>query len=419
MATQIEWRAEGIGTTEPDRTKLNFSNAIFQRTVIVEGTSDANMTFPTALGQPYIYIFRRNLPVTFNIKDSDGKEFTLYLDSGLYDVLEGEDMMVIPTFPPEFPTEPEPTPSFPKTISRGTYSFEARNDEEERQIKEFLGIDPSGVDLDTYVSELNKTELTDWWLYWSVVFQGLGREDIKTFVNAKLLEYQEVAEPSPTTSGTIEITEEDFIGEEGSFLNPRRINPFSEVGQRLAEEASARRAENPFGIENITATLQAIGLTAAPAIMATLTGLLGGVTVPTTAGAATTAGGGLAAGLGIAGLSISAATAKLAVKGAMGVAGFDGIMVWMASDNVLTGTAFTLRKLREAVKSGAITQEEALTETELVQGWIDAATKLVETSAELNPFILPFRNILLINADKAQKDFDIEVALIKKTFPKK
>jgi len=129
--------------------------------------------------------------------------------------------------------------------------------------------------------------------------------------------------------------------------------------------------------------------------------------------------GGLATGLGIAGMSIPKATEKLAVRGAMGIAGFDGIMVWMASDNVLTGTAFTLRKLREAVKAGALTQKEALKETELVQVWITRARKLVETSVALNPFIMPFGGILLINADKSQKDFDLEVKLIKKTFPKK
>ena len=126
-------------------------------------------------------------------------------------------------------------------------------------------------------------------------------------------------------------------------------------------------------------------------------------------------GAGLIQGLGIAGLTIPAATAKLAVKGAMGIAGLDGIMVWMASDNVLTGTAFTLKKLRESVEMGAITHEEALKETRLVQQWINAARSVVETSAKFNPFIMPFKNILLINADKAQKDFDLEVKLIRNT----
>ena len=137
------------------------------------------------------------------------------------------------------------------------------------------------------------------------------------------------------------------------------------------------------------------------------------------AGGVAAGGGGFALGLGIQGLSISAATAKLAVRGAMGIAGFNGIMVWMASDNILTGTAFTMKKLKDSISKGVLTQKQALREADKVQGWIDAATKLVKTSAALNPFILPFRNILLINAKKSQKDFDLEVGLIKKTFPKK
>ena len=173
-----------------------------------------------------------------------------------------------------------------------------------------------------------------------------------------------------------------------------------------------------FSAENIGIALKAVaGGIIGSGILNVLAGtanIVGGGIQITSAGTA----GGFASGLGIAGLSIREAVGKLAVKGAMGIAGFDGIMVWMASDNVLTGTAFTMKKLRDAVKAGILTRREMDKEIRIVQGWIDAATKLVEVSASLNPFIIPFRRILLINAEKSQKDFDLEVELIDIEFEK-
>jgi len=130
-------------------------------------------------------------------------------------------------------------------------------------------------------------------------------------------------------------------------------------------------------------------------------------------------GTGLLTGATIGGVAATGVAGSTALKGATAVSGVDTIMVWMASDNVLTGTAFTLRKLREAVKSGAISQSSALAEARLVQTWITYATEFVDNSIELNPILLPFARILKVNAAKAQKDYDLEVKLIKKTFPKK
>ncbi len=218
---------------------------------------------------------------------------------------------------------------------------------------------------------------------------------------------EEEPEEEPEKEKLHEIKESDFTGTVGSLTNPYRLKIGTETWKRIGKALSEERAADLFGAANIKATLQSLGLVAGTGIITGLTSLF----AAGTAGVATTSGA-LASGLGIAGLSIPAAAAKLAVKGAMGIAGFDGIMVWMASDNVLTGTAFTVKKLREAVKAKVLNRREVNEELDIVQQWIDAATKLVEISAAVNPFIIPFRRILLINAEKAQKDFDLEKELI-------
>jgi len=94
-----------------------------------------------------------------------------------------------------------------------------------------------------------------------------------------------------------------------------------------------------------------------------------------------------------------------------GVLTGSGIVAWLASDNVLTGTTFTMRKLRDSVVDET-TREEALEETEEVQSWIDTATTFVNVATRINPLLWPFRHIFMVNARKAQVDFDLEVMLI-------
>ncbi|KKL10880.1 hypothetical protein LCGC14_2551400, partial [marine sediment metagenome] len=139
----------------------------------------------------------RNLPVTFTTKDSVGTEFLLKMGTSRYNVMEGEAMMVIPQFPPPAPPPPEPPPEYPKTVSRGAYSYEARNLEEEKQFKEFLGIDPAGDDLDTWLSKRDKAGLEQWHDYWFKIFTNLERHDVLGFIDSKRDEYLAKLEPPP------------------------------------------------------------------------------------------------------------------------------------------------------------------------------------------------------------------------------
>lgn len=98
---------------------------------------------------------------------------------------------------PRAPTEPE----YPKNIKREPYLFTVGNAEEETQVKDFLGIEPAGVDLDTHVSRLDEDGLNKWWAYWARTFEALGREDIKLFVDEKWKEYKaKLVEPEPEIS---------------------------------------------------------------------------------------------------------------------------------------------------------------------------------------------------------------------------
>ena len=169
-------------------------------------------------------------------------------------------------------------------------------------------------------------------------------------------------------------------------------------GKDILAPQLTEEEKRPFGERNVktgfTAIFGALGLGALTS------GILSFLT-----GAGISTGGGIIAGI---------TTGKVVSA----IAGFDGIMVWMASDNILSGTAFTLRKLREAIKVGAVSAREARKELERVQEWITRATAFVKDSATINPIILPFKNILLLNADKAQKDYDLEKILIEAAIKK-
>lgn len=82
--------------------------------------------------------------------------------------------------PPVTPPSP-----YPKAITRGAYSFNANNANEEAKINEFLGISPAGYDLDTYLAGKTAQQKVDWANYWNNIFKPLGRTDIIDFIESK------------------------------------------------------------------------------------------------------------------------------------------------------------------------------------------------------------------------------------------
>ena len=77
----------------------------------------------------------------------------------------------------------KPEPGYPKQICRDPYCFTVNNQAEEEQMNDFLGIDPPGEDIDTYLSKLTLIELDEWKNYWVSIWNSLGRSDMILFVN--------------------------------------------------------------------------------------------------------------------------------------------------------------------------------------------------------------------------------------------
>jgi hypothetical protein len=72
---------------------------------------------------------------------------------------------------------------YPFIIVRGLRSYKVYNEREAKQVRDFLGIEPVGTDLDTYVSRLDLQGLENWKNYWVKVFGELGRTDLVNEVN--------------------------------------------------------------------------------------------------------------------------------------------------------------------------------------------------------------------------------------------
>ena len=81
-------------------------------------------------------------------------------------------------------------PGYPKDVVREPYSFTARNLEEETQLKEFVGIDPPGDDMDTWLSRKDLAGLEQWKDYWFDIFGSYGRADLLTFIDNKFVDYK-------------------------------------------------------------------------------------------------------------------------------------------------------------------------------------------------------------------------------------
>ena len=72
------------------------------------------------------------------------------------------------------------------------YCFTIYNSDEERQINDFLGIDPAGNDIDTYLAALTQAQLEEWKNYWVDIWTTLNRNDIVNFVIGMYDTYKKV-----------------------------------------------------------------------------------------------------------------------------------------------------------------------------------------------------------------------------------
>ncbi len=86
--------------------------------------------------------------------------------------------------------------------------------------------------------------------------------------------------------------------------------------------------------------------------------------------------------------------------------GTDVLGAWLASDNIITGTGFFINSVVEGVETGRLTKDEAFTRIDEAQGFKDSAERFVRISGSVNPLLIPFKKLLLINADIAQGRLD-------------
>ena len=94
---------------------------------------------------------------------------------------------------------------YPKEICRDPYCFMVNNSTEEIQMNEFLGIDPPGMDLDSYLEGSTPEQLVYWRDYWISIWTQLHRQDIVDFVIMKYNEYAGIVS-ADITSFTITST---------------------------------------------------------------------------------------------------------------------------------------------------------------------------------------------------------------------
>ncbi len=78
---------------------------------------------------------------------------------------------------------------YPIEICRDPYCFMVNNQAEEIQMNEFLGIDPVGMNLDSYLASSTLDQLDVWKNYWVNIWTQLHRADIVEFVIMKYNEY--------------------------------------------------------------------------------------------------------------------------------------------------------------------------------------------------------------------------------------
>ena len=91
-----------------------------------------------------------------------------------------------------------PSPSFTsETISRGPYSFIAHTSYEVSILKNFLGIDPAGVDMDSYLRNLSPFQIHEWRDgYFHLFSNFVDKLSLITFLQAKHDQYTTVM-PAP------------------------------------------------------------------------------------------------------------------------------------------------------------------------------------------------------------------------------
>ena len=92
--------------------------------------------------------------------------------------------------------------------------------------------------------------------------------------------------------------------------------------------------------------------------------------------------------------------------------GISGMTVWLASDNIISGTDVFTRDLVDFVNFGQMTAEDALTLLEQQQHYKNLATERLNLETRRNPLLWAFKDTYTQNAQKAQTSLDLRRELL-------
>lgn len=91
-----------------------------------------------------------------------------------------------------------------------------------------------------------------------------------------------------------------------------------------------------------------------------------------------------------------------------GIAGTDGIMAWLASDNILTGANMYANNLGDAVTFGQMSPQEALVQIQELKETANNASNFVKLSSRVNPALWLFGKPLMINAAQSKQAIEFQ-----------
>ena len=400
MVEQIPWEARHVKKVGSESVTVEFRDEDFQRGVFILESSDPQLG-PSQIGQNPISFRDQQLPISITLIHPDGREGFIIIDSDFL----GEHILVIPNFPTdEPPPEEEPPPD-----------DEPPPESPQERIPFWLNL---GFTEDEAVAIL----------IWQIENQqSPDVEAMREILRNEFIDINEddqmvmtrLAELSPEERAEL-LEAEDISEDEKGWLN--NFNQWLE--DHTPEELQKNISSKKFRFE--TAIGAAAGSAAATLLGTTSLGKLGVFRGFMTKGkSAMKWGFGVGAAWKTVGGTLkrtttigSVLTSPLA-KGATALAGVDGIMVWLASDNILGGATFLTNKLKGAVKGRIVeTQQEIDDALGSIETWMNTASSLVEISSNINPFLRPFKDVLIANRDLTFASFELTKEEIQKEFDK-
>ena len=111
---------------------------------------------------------------------------------------------------------------------------------------------------------------------------------------------------------------------------------------------------------------------------------------------------------------LAGGTKKLIIKGAVGIAGTDGIMAWLASDNILTGTVMYSNTIMDAVAFSGLPPAEGIARMQELKSTANNAANFVRISSKVNPALWLFGKPLMTNANQAKSQLEFNEEILRR-----